>query len=107
MDPFLNTLDRLSRMINSRLRPGVSKVWVQGVSASNARLVFTIFYTNPLGTPLNCGYVMRFMDVKNFRHYRSANGLDSERAIIHEENEQRLLENYVTQFKKILDDVIE
>lgn len=98
MDTFLNTLDRLSRMINSRLRPGVSKVWVQGVSASNARLVFTIFYTSPLGTPLNCGYVMRFLEVKNFRHYRPDGDI---------ENEERLLENYITHFRRVLDDIIE
>ncbi len=108
MDTFLNTLDRLSRMINSRLRPGVSKVWVSGVSASNARLVFTCFFVNPLDTPLNCGYSMRFIDVKNFRHYRPATlGLDEERRIQHEENEERLLENYITQFRKVLGDVIE
>ena len=98
MDTFLNTLDRLSRMINSRLRPGVSKVWVQGVSASNARLVFTIFYRDMTQTPLNCGYVMRFLEVKNFRHYRSDGDI---------ENEERLLENYITQFRRVLDDVIE
>ncbi len=91
MDTFLNTLDRLSHMINSRLRPGVSKVWVQGVSASNARLVFTIFYNN------NRPYTMRFMDVKNFRHYRPDGDL---------ENEERLLETYITQFRKVLDDII-
>lgn len=98
MDTFLNTLDRLSRMINSRLRPGVSKVWVQGVNAGNAKLVFTIFYTNPLGTPLNCGYVMRFLEVKNFRHYRPDGDI---------ENEERLLENYITHFRRVLDDIIE
>lgn len=91
MDTFLNTLDRLSHMINSRLRPGVSKVWVQGVNASNARLVFTIFYNN------NRPYTMRFMDVKNFRHYRPDGDL---------ENEERLLETYITQFRKVLDDII-
>lgn len=91
MDTFLNTLDRLSHMINSRLRPGVSKVWVQGVSASKARLVFTIFYNN------NRPYTMRFMDVKNFRHYRPDGDL---------ENEERLLETYITQFRKVLDDII-
>lgn len=98
MDTFSNTLDRLSRMINSRLRPGVSKVWVQGVNAGNAKLVFTIFYTNPLGTPLNCGYVMRFLEVKNFRHYRPDGDI---------ENEERLLENYITHFRRVLDDIIE
>ena len=98
MDTFLNTLDRLSRMINSRLRPGVSKVWVQGVSASNARFVFTCFFDDPSVTPLNCGYTMRFIDVRNFRHYRSDGDA---------ENEERLLENYITQFRKVLDDVIE
>lgn len=91
MNTFLNTLDRLSHMINSRLRPGVSKVWVQGVNASNARLVFTIFYNN------NRPYTMRFMDVKNFRHYRPDGDL---------ENEERLLETYITQFRKVLDDII-
>lgn len=91
MDTFLNTLDRLCHMINSRLRPGVSKVWVQGVSASKARLVFTIFYNN------NRPYTMRFMDVKNFRHYRPDGDL---------ENEERLLETYITQFRKVLDDII-
>ena len=98
MDTFLNTLDRLSRMINSRLRPGVSKVWVQGVNASNARLIFTIFFENPSQAPLNCGYVMRFIDVRNFRHYRPDGNL---------ENEERLLDQYIVQFRKILDDVIE
>jgi hypothetical protein len=98
MDSFLNTLDRLSRMINSRLRPGVSKVWVQGVSASNASLVFTIFYRDMTQTPLNCGYVMRFLEVKNFRHYRHDGDI---------ENEERLLENYITQFRRVLDDIIE
>jgi len=98
MDSFLNTLDRLSRMINSRLRPGVSKIWVNGVSASNARLVFTCFFDDPSVTPLNCGYTMRFMDVKNFRHYRPDGN---------PENEERLLENYITQFRKVLGDVIE
>jgi hypothetical protein len=98
MDSFSITLSRLRDMINSRLRPGVSKVWVQGVSASNARLVFTIFYTDMTQTPLNCGYTTRFLDVKNFRHYRSDGDV---------ENEERLLENYITQFRKVLDDVFE
>lgn len=98
MDTFLNTLDRLSRMINSRLRPGVSKVWVQGVNSSNAKLMFTCFFEDASVTPLNCGYTTRFMDVKNFRHYRVDGDL---------ENEERLLENYITQFRKVLDDVIE
>ena len=98
MDPFLNTLDRLCRMINSRLRPGVSKVWVQGVNASNARLVFTIFFDDPTQSALNCGYVMRFIDVRNFRHYRPDGDPD---------NEIRLLEAYMTQFRKVLMNVIE
>jgi hypothetical protein len=98
MDSFSITLSRLRDMINSRLRPGVSKVWVQGVSASNARFVFTCFFDDPSVTPLNCGYTMRFIDVRNFRHYRSDGDA---------ENEERLLENYITQFRKVLDDVIE
>jgi len=98
MDSFSITLNRLRDMINSRLRPGIDKVWVQGVSASNARLVFTIFFSDPTQTPLNCGYVMRFTNVKNFRHYRSDGDPD---------NEFRLLEVYMDQFMKILGDIIE
>jgi hypothetical protein len=98
MDTFLNTLDRLSRMINSRLRPGVSKVWVQGVNAGNARLIFTIFFTDSTKTPFNCGYITRFMDVKNFRHYRPDGDPD---------NELRLLDAYMVQFVRVLGDVIE
>ncbi len=91
MDSFSITLSRLRDMINSRLRPGVDKVWLQGVNAGNARLVFTIFYND------NRPYTMRFMDVKNFRHYRPDGDL---------ENEERLLETYITQFRKVLDDII-
>ena len=92
MDSFLITLGRLRDIINSRLLPGVDKIWVQGVSASNARLVFTIFYND------SRQYTMRFIDVKNFRHYRPDGN---------PENEERLLENYITQFRKVLGDVIE
>jgi hypothetical protein len=98
MDSFSITLIRLRDTINSRLRPGIDKVWVQGVSASNARLVFTIFYRDMTQTPLNCGYVMRFLEVKNFRHYRPDGDI---------ENEERLLENYITHFRRVLDDIIE
>jgi len=41
---------------------------------------------------------MRFIDVRNFRHYRPDGNL---------ENEERLLDQYIVQFRKILDDVIE
>jgi hypothetical protein len=41
---------------------------------------------------------MRFIDVRNFRHYRPDGDT---------ENEERLLENYITQFRKVLGDVIE
>jgi hypothetical protein len=41
---------------------------------------------------------MRFMDVKNFRHYRSDGDPD---------NELRLLEAYMVQFLRVLGDVIE
>jgi len=92
MDSFSITLSRLRDMINSRLRPEVDKIWVQGVSASNARLVFTIFYND------SRQYTMRFIDVRNFRHYRPDGDPD---------NELRLLETYITQFRKVLDDVIE
>jgi hypothetical protein len=92
MDSFSITLIRLRDMINSRLRPDIDRVWVQGVNAGNARLVFTIFYND------NRHYTMRFMDVKNFRHYRPDGDPD---------NELRLLEAYITQFRKVLDDVIE
>ena len=56
------------------------------------------FFDDPSVTPLNCGYTMRFLDVKNFRHYRPDGN---------PENEERLLENYITQFRKVLGDVIE
>ena len=92
MDSFSTTLIRLRDMINSRLRPDIDKVWVQGVNAGNARLIFTIFYND------NRHYTMRFMDVKNFRHYRSDGDLD---------NELRLLETYMVQFVRVLGDVIE
>jgi hypothetical protein len=92
MDSFSTTLIRLRDMINSRLRPDIDRVWVQGVNAGNARLIFTIFYND------NRHYTMRFMDVKNFRHYRSDGDLD---------NELRLLEAYMVQFVRVLGDVIE
>ncbi len=92
MDSFSITLSRLRDMINSRLRPEVDKIWVQGVNSSNARLVFTIFYND------SRQYTMRFIDVRNFRHYRPDGDPD---------NELRLLEAYITQFRKVLDDVIE
>lgn len=93
MDSFSLTLSRLSSMINSRLRPNVSKIWVQGYNSSNVKLVFTIFYNDH--TP----YTMRFTDIRNFRHYRE-DSLD-------QENELRLLEAYMTSFRKTLNDVIE
>ena len=92
MDSFSITLSRLRDMINSRLRPDIDRVWVQGVNAGNARLVFTIFYND------NRQYAMRFMDVKNFRHYRS----DGD-----QENELRLLEAYMVLCVRVLGDVIE
>ena len=92
MDSFSITLIRLRDMINSRLRPDIDKVWVQGVNAGNARLIFTIFYSDKRH------YTMRFMDVKNFRHYRSDGDPD---------NELRLLEAYMVQFVKVLSDIIE
>ena len=92
MDSFSTTLIRLRDMINSRLRPDIDKVWVQGVNAGNARLVFTIFYND------NRQYLMRFMDVKNFRHYRSDGDPD---------NGLRLLDAYMVQFLRVLGDVIE
>jgi len=98
MDTFSITLIKLRDIINSRLRPNITKVWVQGVNSGNARLVFTIFYTNQIETPFNCGYEMRFMDIKNFRHYR----LDGD-----SDNEFRLLEQYIIQFGKVLNDIIE
>jgi hypothetical protein len=91
MDSFALTLSRLRDMINSRLRPDIDRVWVQGFNAGNARLVFTIFYND------DRQYTMRFIDVKNFRHYRPDGVPD---------NELRLLEVYITQFRKVLDDVI-
>ena len=90
MDSFSTTLIRLRDMVNSRLRPGIDKVWVQGVNASSARLVFTIFYND------NRHYTMRFLDVKNFRHYRPDG-----------DNELRLLDAYMVQFVRVLGDVIE
>jgi hypothetical protein len=78
-------------MVNSRLQPGINKVWIQGYNAGNARLVFTIFYND------NRQYTIRFMDVKNFRHFRTDGDLD---------NEMRLLEEYVEQFTKVLGDII-
>ena len=92
MDSFSITLNTLREMINSRLRPGVDKIWVQGVNASTARLCFTIFYGD-----LARRYEMRFLDVKNFRHFRP----DGD-----QENEMRLLEAYMVQFARVLGDVI-
>jgi hypothetical protein len=92
MDSFSITLSRLRDMINSRLRPDIDKVWLQGVNAGNARLVFTIFYND------NRQYTMRFMDVKNFRHFRP----DGD-----QENEMRLLEAYMVQFVRVLGDVLQ
>lgn len=93
MDSFSLTMDRLRIIVNSRLRPGVSKVWVQAVNGSVARFVFTCFFEDH-----SRGYEMRFIDVKNFRHFRPDGDL---------ENEMRLLEGYVTQFTRVLDDIIE
>lgn len=93
MDSFSLTLSRLSSMVNSRLRPNVSKIWVQGVNASNAKILFTIFYND------NTRYSMRFTDIRNFRHYRES--------AEDQENELRLLEAYMTSFNRILNDVIE
>ena len=93
MDSFILTMERIGTIVNSRLRPGVSKVWVQAVNGSVARFVFTCFFENH-----SRGYEMRFIDVKNFRHFRPDGDM---------ENEMRLLEGYVTQFKRVLDDVIE
>lgn len=84
MNSFTDTLNRLSGIINSRLNPNIQKVWVQGFNSSSARLVFTIFNTDN-------EHEMKFIDVKNFRHYRP----DGD-----QENEARLLEGYITQFSK-------
>ena len=42
MDSFSTTLIRLRDMINSRLRPGVDKVWIQGVNAGNASIHYLL-----------------------------------------------------------------
>jgi len=93
INPFENTIILLRDRVNQRLRPGVSKIWIQGVNASTARLVFTLHFEDH-----SRGYEMRFLDVKNFRHFRPDGDL---------ENENRLLDLYITQFSKILSDVIE
>jgi len=96
MDSFTLTLNRFRTILNSRLRNGVTRIWVQGANASrssggNTRLLFTCFFTD------NSQYEMRFLEVRNLRHYRIDGDI---------ENEERLLNDYIIRFTKLLEDFI-
>ena len=60
---FEGTLLLMRELIESRLRPGIRRVWVQGSNAGRANLIFTIFEDGR-------DYRMVFLPVNGFRQYR-------------------------------------
>jgi hypothetical protein len=87
---FELTLNRIETDINRRLRPGYTRIWVQGnIKGGTATILFTPFS--------NSGYTMHTMVVKNFRNYRPDGNLQEELDILNRQIEsfRTLLENYV------------
>ena len=73
---FDRTLEVMQEVLMTRLRPGFTKIWVQGHNKPNATtLLFTIFSSN--------GYTMRTHTVRNFRQFRQENqNVDEEMTFI-------------------------
>jgi hypothetical protein len=93
MTNFERTLRILQERLNERLAPGYSRIWVQGSNKSSVtNLVFTIFPTG------NDQYVIKFLEIRNFRNYRPDGNLEEEMNIInrHIDSFKSVLENYIT-----------
>ncbi len=60
---FEGTLRLIRELVESRLRPGIRRVWVEGSNSGRARLVFTIFEDGR-------DYRMEFLTISGFRQYR-------------------------------------
>jgi len=95
---FERTLGILADRLSDRLRPEYRKIWVQGIYAKKpnsnnkvggSRLLFTIFTKD--------SYVMRFLDVRNFRNYRFDGNI---------EEEDVLIERQIESFRTTLQDFI-
>ena len=90
MTNFETTLFILEQRLDRRLRPGYSKIWVQGNNRPNATtLVFTIFDKDK--------YRMEFLTIRNFRNFRT-NG--------NSEEESEILNRQIDSFKTLLDEYI-
>jgi hypothetical protein len=87
---FERTLGILADRLSTRLRPEYGRIWVQGSNkGGESRLLFTIFTKNE--------YVMKFLDVKNFRNYRFDGNI---------EEEDILIERQIESFRTTLEDFI-
>ncbi len=60
---FGNTLSLLQDLLNERLNSDFTKIWVQGSNSGKVRICFTLFN--------KAGYEMRFLELKNFRKFKS------------------------------------
>ena len=87
---FERTLGILADRLSDRLRPEYRKIWVQGNNkGGGSRLLFIIFTKD--------SYVMRFLDVRNFRNYRFDGNI---------EEEDVLVERQIESFRTTLQDFI-
>jgi len=87
---FERTLGILADRLSTRLRPEYGRIWVQGSNkGGGTRLLFTIFTKNE--------YVMKFLDVRNFRNYRFDGKIDEE---------DSLIERQIESFRTTLEDFI-
>jgi hypothetical protein len=92
MDTFSITLREISNNLQERRREGVSKIWVQGVNGSLARLVLTVFFNN------HSTYQMRFIDIRNFRHVKIEDS---------EELRNSIIDGYVELITRNMQDFVE
>lgn len=76
MTNFERTLQIFQEILSTRLRPGFTKIWVQGNNKPNATVIlFTIFSSS--------GYTMRSHSVRNFRQFRQeSKNIDEEMTFI-------------------------
>lgn len=82
---FEGTLRLIHDLIESRLAPGIRRVWVQGSNSGRTNLVFTIFEDGR-------DYRMEFLTINGFRQFRPS--------AEDRENEIRLMNEFIERLRK-------
>jgi hypothetical protein len=90
---FERTLSILQSSLNTRLREGYTKIWVQGNNKpSGTTIMFTIFTGSR-------SYQMKFISIRNFRQFRQeSSNIDEEMDFIrrHIDSFRTTLQDFIT-----------